>query len=309
MKAILSRSNRDKLLQAFRRHLVSAQGLAPRTCAGRVFYSREFLNRQLKRVRGRLRLRELTPQVLLRYVLERSGVDSPVRLQALATALRSFCRFLHWSGRTHRDLAVALPRIASPGRSLLPDYLEPGQLKALLASIDTSLPLGKRNVAILLCLARLGLRAGEVAALTLDQIQWRTGVVRLGGGKSRRERQLPLPDDVGRAIADYLRAQPRQAGTRRIFCALRGRRRPLSSPAISLIAVRALQRAGMHRNGTGAHLLRRTLASHLVQEGVSLKSIADLLGHRCLDTTRIYAGVNHSMLLKVARPWPVEGSR
>ncbi len=229
-------------------------------------------------------------------------------IQALASALRSFGRFLRFSGRSGYELSSALPRIASPGRACVSDYLQPEQLNALLQSIDVRTAAGLRNYAVMLCLARLGLRAAEVAALTLEQIQWRRGVICLGAGKGRRERQLPLPKDVGQALANYLEHRRVQSDSRRVFCALR-HGQGLGAAAISQVARRALQQAAIQTPRPGAHLLRRTLASHLVQRGVSLKAVADLLGHRCLDTTRIYASLNQSMLLEVARPWPREVRR
>lgn len=307
MKAIIPSSS-GKILDSFQEHLLSSQGLAPRTCAARVFYIREFLKRQRKRRRKAVRLQELTPDVFLHHVLERSRQDSPPRLQAVAGALRSFARFLNLTGWNGLDLASALPRIATVGRQCLPDYLSPEQLKLLLGSIDTGTPSGLRNKAVILCLARLGLRAGEVARLALEDIQWRTGMVRLRSGKGRRERELPLPKDVGRAIAAYLRHRSDAVNSRRVFCGMQ-HAEALSSMAISQVATRALRRAAIKTSRPGAHLLRRTLASHLVQNGATLKAVADLLGHRCLDTTRLYASVNFPMLSQVACPWPAEASR
>jgi site-specific recombinase XerD len=308
MKTILSTSDCEKLLQRFGEHLLNTQGLAERTCASRAFYVREFLRARLRAGRGELKLPALTSEVLLLYVLERGGHNSPGRLQALASALRSFCRFLQARGYIEQDLTSALPRIASPGRSTLPDYLRPEQLETLLGSFDPKTLAGRRDYAILLCLARLGLRAGEVAQLRLEQIDWRAGVLRLSAGKGRRERELPLPAEVGRAIAHYLRRRSPQVGSPWLFSGLRSGG-SLTSMAISQVSTRALKRAGVQTARPGAHLLRRTLASHLVQQGVSLKAVADLLGHRSLNTTRIYASVNHAMLLTVARPWPMEVPR
>jgi len=309
MQDIISSANSEKLLQAFGEHLLTTQGLAVRTCTSRVFYAREFLRAQLKGGRKKLRLSGLTPEILLQYVLARAGQDSPGRLQSATSALRSFCRFLQMSGRIERDWTSALPRIASVGRQSLPDYLSVEELADLLGSINTKTQAGLRNHAILLCLARLGLRAGEVAQLTLEQIEWRAGILRLGAGKGRRERQLPLSKEVGQAIVRYLRGGRRsQKGCRWLFCALPDGG-ALSATAISQVASRALQAAGLKTPRPGAHVLRRTLASHLVQQGVSLKAVADLLGHRSLDTTRLYASVNHPMLLELARPWPTEVSQ
>lgn len=308
MKIIASFFDQEKLLESFHQHLLTTQGLASRTCVARIFYVRPFLEQRRRTNRQKLVLEELVPEDLLNYVLERSAQDSSGRLQALASALRSFGRFLQLSRRSAQPLAAALPRIASRGRSSLPDYLTAEQLEVLLGSIDTTTALGQRNYAIILCLARLGLRAAEVAALTLEQIQWHAGVINLGAGKGRRERQLPLPQDVGRAIADYLRHRKSPGKTRRVFCAMETGK-GLCSMAISQLVRRALKRAGIQTPRPGAHLLRRTLASHLVQSGVSLKAVADLLGHRCLNTTRLYASVNHPMLREVSRPWPKELTR
>jgi site-specific recombinase XerD len=308
MRTILSTSDRERLLRKYRKYLSAMQGLAPRTCAGRLFYAREFLQTRLRSGRGKVQLRELTPEITLNYILERSAQDSSPRLQALASALRSFGRFLKFSGFIRDDYTSAVPRIASAGRSCLPDYLRLDQLERLLGSIKVTSASGLRNYALILCLARLGLRASEAAALTLDQIQWRTGVILLGAGKGRRERTLPLPRDVGAAIAKYLQHRKISADSRRVFCAIRNGK-ALGSMAISQMVRRALQQAEVQTPRPGAHLLRRTLASHLVQQGVSLKAVADLLGHRSLDTTRLYANVHHSMLLEVSRPWPTEVKR
>lgn len=309
MKTIVSLSSIDKLLNAYRDHLLNTSGLAARTCDTQTFYAREFLRAHLKSARQRLDLQALEPELLLHHVLERSRHDSPQRLQTMASGLRSFCRFLCLTGRSRSDLSTAIPRLRSSHQPGLPDYLLPEQLQALLDSIDLQRPTGLRNYAMMLCLARLGLRASEVAHLTLEQMDWRAGVIRLSPGKTRRERELPLPQDLGQALASYLRLRGNETGSRRLFCALRGGRAPLSPAAVSMVVRRALQEAGIPTARPGAHLLRRTVASHLVQAGVNLKAVADLLGHRSLNTTRIYAHVNHAMLLEAARPWPVEVKR
>jgi len=154
-------------------------------------------------------------------------------------------------------------------------------------------------------LARLGLRAGEVARLSLDDLNWRNGWLRLAAPKARRERHLPLPSEVGHALASYLRSAPPNGATRLLFRTARGQR-PLSSAWLSQRAGAAMARAGLGAPGKGAHLLRRTFATHLVQQGASLKAVADLLGHASLSTTQVYAKVNLPMLRAVAQPWPRE---
>jgi len=305
MQNIASPTERKRLLLNFRKHLLCDRGLALRTCQARMFYVREFLDACLRSRAPKPKIKELTPEIFLQHVLQRSGQDGPGRLQAVASALRSFGRFLHYSGLNRHELTAAVPRIASPGRSCLPEYLTAEQLNQLLNSIQTKAESGRRNYAIILCLARLGLRAAEVAALTLDQIQWRSGLINLAPGKGRRERQLPLPKDLGRALANYLKARKDPSGSRRVFCGVRNHK-PIGSAAISMLVTRALQRAGIQSPRPGAHLLRRTLACHLIQHGVGLKAVADLLGHRCLDTTRLYTHVDQAMLQTVSRPWPTE---
>jgi len=158
---------------------------------------------------------------------------------------------------------------------------------------------------MVLCLARLGLRAGEVARLTLDDLDWRASCLRLVAPKGRRERQLPLSAEVGQALAAYLRAAPPSGPSRALF--RRGRDdRPLQPSGVSHRAGAAMARAGGASPGKRAHLLRRTLATHLVQHGVSLKAVADLLGHASLSTTQVYAKVNLPMLRSVAQPWPAQ---
>jgi len=162
---------------------------------------------------------------------------------------------------------------------------------------------GQRELAVLLCLARLGLRAGEVAHLNLEDLDWRAGMVHLRQTKSRRERLLPLPHDLGQALVRYLRPRPPGTACRRVFLSLRDPG-PVGTDAISSLARRALKRAAIACPRPGAHVFRYTVASQLVQKGASLKAIADWLGHRSLSSTQLYAKVNLPMLRIVAQPWP-----
>ena len=239
MKIIASFLDIETLLHKFGDYLLSTAGLAARTIATRRFYAREFLQAQLKSSRRRFVLQELTPEILLSYVLERSNHDSPARLQALGAALRSFCRFLCVKRLIARDLSSAVPRIGSLGNSYLPNYLLLEQLNDLLGSIDRQNQAGLRNYAIILCLSRLGLRASEVARLTFEQMDWRASVLRLRPAKGRRERTLPLSKEVGRAIAHYLRERSGTFKSRHLFCGLRNGL-PLSPAAISQVTRRAL---------------------------------------------------------------------
>jgi site-specific recombinase XerD len=252
-----------------------------------------------------LPLCQLGPEVLLDFVLQQGKHYPPGQLQSLASALRSFCRFLCVTGRHPRDLSAALPSISGHHREDLPIYLSRTQLKQLLEVFDRRTLLGKRDYAMILCLARLGLRAGELARLSLADLDWRNGWLRLAAPKGRRERHLPRPEEVGQALAAYLRSAPPGSVTRALFRTRRGQR-PMRSGWLSERVGAARARAGLGAAGKRAHLLRRTFAPHLVQQGVSLKAVADLLGHASLSTTQVYAKVNLPMLRAVAQPWPEE---
>jgi site-specific recombinase XerD len=303
MKTIAFNTQVDSLIEDYRVHLLNAAGLTPATCKCWTFYARQFLRAQFKPRGAGVDCSALNAQSLLDYFRKQSQSYGPPRLQAMGCVLRSLWRFLCLSGRHPEDLSAAIPRIADRGREDLPTYLSVEELERLLREVDPSTPAGKREGAVLLSLARLGLRAGEVAHLTLEDLHWETGTLRLARTKGRRERCLPLPQDVGQAIARYLRQRPHGTTSRRVFLTLYGGR-PLSASAVSALSVAALKRAGLTRVRPGAHLLRRTVASHLVQRGASLKAVADWLGHRSLNTTQIYAKVNLPMLQSVASPWP-----
>ena len=305
MKAIVSKSPFDLLVDDYQEHLLQVAGLQPSTCQKWTFFVRLFLNAQFKPKAPESQLRQLQPEVLLSFVLQQGEHYPPGQLQSVASALRSFCRFLCATGRHPQDLSAALPAISGHHRQELPTYLTRVQFKKLLEVFDRRTVLGKRDYAIALCLGRLGLRAGEVAHLTLDDLDWRNGRLRLAAPKGRRERQLPLPDEVGSALVAYLRSVPPNRATRLLFRTTCGQR-PMRASWLSERVGAAMARAGLGTAGKRAHLLRRTFATHLVQRGASLKAVADLLGHANLSTTQVYAKVNLPMLRAVAQPWPKE---
>ena len=176
----------------------------------------------------------------------------------------------------------------------------------MLAAFDVAKPYGHRDRAIVVCLSTLGLRPREVADLRLDDIDWRAGTVRLRTRKTGRGGVLPLPREAGRAIVAYVRGERPKTDERRVFVQHRASRRgdPISSGAGSAVAVRALRRAKVEAPLAGAYVFRHTVASRLVRRGTSLKEVADFLGHRCLDTTAIYAKLDLPALRDVALPWP-----
>jgi len=257
MKPLVSKSPTDLSVGDYHQHPTDVAGLRPSTCPQWTFYVRLFLRAQFGPQSSRLPLRQLEPAALL-----------------------SFCRFLCVTGRHPRDLSAAMPAVSGRHRENLPRYLSREQLQQLLAVFDRRTLLGKRDYAMVLCLARLGLRAGEVAG-------------------------LPLPEEVGRALAAYLRNAPLTGPDRHLF-RTRGGDRPIRCDWLSRRVGVAMARAGVGPSGHGAHVLRRTFATRLVQQGVSLKAVADLLGHASLSTTQVCAKVNLPMLRKVAQPWPGE---
>lgn len=233
---------------------------------------------------------------------------SPQYLQRLRTAMRSFLRYLQYRGEIHTDLSGCIPRVTRWRLANLPKYLSPTQVQRILDGCDRDTAVGKRDYAILLLLARLGLRATEVVTLGLDDIDWTAGQLRLQG-KGAQQAVMPLPGEVSRAIADYLQHGRPRSQSRRVF--LR-RNAPLigfaKSGCISAVVRMAFERAGVDAPSKGAHVLRHTLATQMLRNGASLRQIGHLLRHRRSDTTLIYAKVDLPTLRSMALPWP-EGTR
>ncbi len=218
----------------------------------------------------------------------------------LVCALRSFLRYLHLAGLIEAPLVWAVPSVADLRDRTLPRGLEPAAVKKLLASCDRRTLVGRRDYAILLLLARLGLRAGEVAAIRLDDVDWRSGLL-LVRGKGGRHDELPLPVDVGEAIVSYLRRRPR-CECRALFLRVTAPRRELNRSTIGWVVRAACDRAGLPR--VGAHRLRHTAATEMLRHGASLAEIGQVLRHREQKTTAIYAKVDRKALRALARPWP-----
>ena len=221
----------------------------------------------------------------------------------LVCALRSLLRYLHLAGLIEAPLVWAVPSVADLRDRTLPRGLEPSAVKKLLASCDRRTLVGRRDFAILLLLARLGLRAGEVAAIQLDDVDWRGGEL-LVRGKGSRHDVLPLPVDVGEAIVSYLRRRPR-CECRALFLRVTAPRRELNRSTIGWVVRAACDRVGLPR--VGAHRLRHTAATGMLRQGASLAEIGQVLRHREQKTTAIYAKVDRTALRALARPWPSQG--
>ena len=247
---------------------------------------------------------KLCPQDISGYILRHAYTMSPGRAQLMTTALRSFFRFLHIHGEIATDLAVAIPTVAKWRFSEIPKFLQPEQVERLLQHCDQNTDIGQRDYAILLLLSRLGLRAGEIVHMVLDDILWETGEI-IVKGRSSREERLPLPDDVGRAIATYLRHCRPHCSSRRIFIRVNAPRQGFSSSvAVCDIVRRSLARAGLNLDFKGAHLLRHTLASNMLRGGASMTEIGEILRHQHPNTTEIYTKVDLTALRAIAQPWP-----
>jgi integrase/recombinase XerD len=218
----------------------------------------------------------------------------------LASALRSFLRFLHVTGLIELPLVWAVPPVANRRDCSLPRGLEPAAVKKLLASCDRRRTVGRRDYAILVLLSRLGLRRGEVAAICLEDIDWRAGELVIHGKGSRHD-VLPLPADVGEALVSYLRRRPR-CETRALFVRITAPLQELTPHAIGSIVREACTRSGLPR--VGAHRLRHTAATEMLRHGGSLSEIAQVLRHSELKTTTQYAKVDRARLTALARPWP-----
>lgn len=290
------------LTRDFEEFLRSERGLSWSTVISYLPTVRRFLYKRFGR--KALRLKQLRAQDLHGFILREIQRVSRSHAKGTVTALRSFLRFLLQRGAIQTDLARTLPGVANWRLAHLPKSLPPEQVERLLACCDRRTPTGKRDYAVLLLLARLGLRGGEVLAMTLEDLDWERGeiVVR---GKGQRLERLPLPADVGAALARYLCDVRPACETRRVFIRINAPLQGLASPvAICSIVRRALRRAGLDPEFKGAHLLRHSLATDLLRRGASLGEIGQLLRHRQPTTTQIYAKVDIAALRGIALPWP-----
>jgi len=298
----IDRSPAACLTRDFEEFLHSERGLSRSTVVSYLPIVQRFLDERSGR--KALRLEQLRPQDLHGFILRQVQRVSRSHGKGVVTALRAFLRFLLQRGAIQTDLASTLPGVANWRLSHLPKSLPDDQVERLLAGCDCSSPTGKRDHAILLLLARLGLRGGEVVAMTLDDLDWERGeiVVR---GKGQRLERLPLPAEVGSALACYLCDVRPACATRRVFIRMMAPQQGLAGPvAICCIVRRALRRAGLDPEFKGAHLLRHSLATQLLRRGASLGEIGQLLRHRQPTTTQIYAKVDIAALRGIALPWP-----
>jgi len=225
----------------------------------------------------------------------------------MTTAFRSFFRFLFQTGELQADLVPAVPTVADWRLSTVPKYLMPDEVERVVGSCNRQTSTGRRDYAILLLLARLGLRAGEIVAVKLDDIDWRAGEI-LIRGKGLVHDRMPLPIDVGKALSSYLRLDRPACKTRRVFVCMKAPRSGFAGPStVTTIVRRALDRAGLCPDFKGAHLMRHSLATGMLRSGASMREIGEVLRHRIPSTTEIYAKLDFEGLRSLAHPWPKVG--
>jgi integrase/recombinase XerD len=287
----------DVLLGDYRRYLVRERGLVEHTIYGHQRVARLFLE-------GRpdgLELERLSAADVSAFLATECPKRSMSGARDLVFALRSLLRYLHVCGLIELPLVWAVPGVADVRDRSLPRGLEPQVLARMLDGCDLGTLVGRRDHAVLVLLARLGLRAGEVAALSLDDLDWRRGELKIHG-KGRRLERLPIPHDVGETLVGYLARRDRVEGSRAVFVTMRAPVGGLSAGGVISVVARACVRAGVPV--VGAHRLRHTAATGMLRTGASLPEIAQVLRHRRLETTTIYAKVDRDRLRELARPWP-----
>jgi site-specific recombinase XerD len=295
----------ERCVQAFERYLRDERALVAATIGNYVPFVRAFLTDRFGS--RRVTLSRLCAGDVVRFVQRQAPRLHLKRAKLLTTALRSFLHYARYRGGIARDLAAAVPAVASWSMTSIPRAIPADQVRQLLASLSRRTAIGRRDYAIVLLLARLGLRASEVAFLELEDIDWQAGRLSVRG-KGGRRTELPLPTDVGDAIVAYLQHGRPRSTSRRVF--LRGKapiRGFLGPSAIGSLVRHALERAGIDAPTKGAHQFRHGLATQMLRHGASLTEIGEVLGHRSPETTKIYTKVDLDALRTLALPWPGGG--
>lgn len=300
-----AQAERAELLGNFETYLIRQRGLSPRTIYHVLRFADRFLNHRFgDHMLDMLALNARDVVAFMEYLVTRK---KPFRDKTPATHLRSFFQYLFAQGLTTTNLSLCVPRVHKPWGVRLPRYLSPHEVEAVVASVRSNPRRGVRDYAMLLLMARLGLRAPEIIAIQLDDIDWRVGELMVRG-KGQRHDRLPIPPDVGEAISEYLREDRSSATTRALFVTHRAPNRPFKdSQVINSILKEAFAATGVKPPTpyVGSHVLRHSLATNMVRAGASLEEIGNLLRHRSRSTTMIYAKLDTDGLRSIAQPWPV----
>ena len=305
-KLVTDQSPLAGILGRYEQYLLLERRLASATIFNYRSFARKFLVERFPD--GPFLLKEINVSDISDFVLRHGRSMGVGTAKIMTTAFRSFFRYLFQKGELQADLAACVPTVANWRLSTVPKYVTPEEVERVLKACNRNTTVGLRDYAILLLLARLGLRAGEVVALRLEDINWRTGEI-LVRGKGLLYDRMPLPADVGEALASYLRYRP-ACQTRRVFLCARAPRRSFDrSCALALIVRRALLRARIDPPVKGAHLFRHSLATSLLRSGATMEEIGEVLRHRDPSSTEIYAKVDFEGLRSLAHPWPMGGAQ
>lgn len=293
----------DELVSAFQEYLRRTRGVSPDERRKRARHVRVFI----KYVSGDdpVDVRVFSTPDVISFIKSLVDRYRPRTIAHVCTSLRSFFRFLRVAGLRDDRLDEAVPGVVFRRLGGLPRYLDPRLLEQFISALDRSTPCARRDRAMILCVARLGLRASEVVRIRLEDIDWRAGMLHVPTRKTGRGALLPLATEVGEAVAAYLKDGRPKTRSRHVFVLHHKRVGEPTTQQTMHDAMRfALGKAGIDAPVRGPNLLRHTLATRLVRSGASLKEVADLLGHRRLETTQIYAKLDLESLREVAQPWP-----
>lgn len=292
----------DLLLGSFATYLSVDRSLEDSTVRNYCPSVRLFLSERFGS--DRLDTQRLSGKDVYDFVARHAYDHCAKRTQVMLSALRSFLRFCHLRGHIASALAENVPSVTSWRQKNIPSYLTADEVERVLAACDQSTAVGRRDYAILMLLARLALRAGEIVALTLDDLLWESGEISVFG-KGKQRRRMPLTEDVGRAVSSYLTAARPRVESRSLFIRVRAPLRGFGSVcAISTIVEEAIKRAGLNPPAKGAQLLRRSLATGMLRQGATLSEIGQILRHKNPATTAIYTKVDFDALRQIALPWP-----
>jgi site-specific recombinase XerD len=292
----------ERCIEGFERYLREERALSQATLTNYVPFIRQFL---ADRFGDRpVRLAALRANDIIDFVRRCAPQLHRKRAKLLTTGLRSFLRYARLRGQIRTDLVAAVPTVANWSMPAIPRAIGSDQVRRLLSQFDRHTAIGRRDYAILLLLARLGLRASEIVLLELEDIDWRNGSLSVRGKRGART-QVPLPKEAGAAIAAYLRNGRPRADTRRVFLCSKAPIRGFAGPAtLDTIVAKLISRAGIETPTRGAHQFRHGLATEMLRRGASLSEIGELLGHRSPETTKIYTKVDIGALRTLALPWP-----
>ena len=297
------KSPADSLLRRYAAHLKQVQGLAAATVHYRLRYARTMLSHFHFQRRGQLK--QWTVKQIRQFVVSQGRRCRPSSGQVIASSIRSFLRFLLLHRLIDRDLAAAVPAFANWRLASLPATVSGEELERLVRAINPTSPVGLRDRAIVLCLVESGLRASDVAGLELDGLDLTARTLRLRRHKQREFTTVPISRRLAAAIGAYVRRGRPVCSTSSLFVSHRAPRGKAMTPiGVRGVVVRRAAEAGLADRIRGTHVIRHSVASRWIQAGATLKQIADLLGHRSIDTTSIYAKVDLTALAQVALPWP-----